>query len=104
VQVDVVDLLPAVAVAVHDEAVAVLGDPGIGRQLAGHGEHAAERQLVIGLHVVDGGDQHVGHDQDMGLGLGLDVAKGGHQLVLIKDVGGDLFADDFADAALVRQV
>ena len=101
-QVDVVDLLPAVAVAVHDEAVAILGNARLAGQLAGDGEHPAQRQLVIRLHVVDGGDQHVGDDQDMGLSLGLDVAKGGHQVVLIKDVGGDLFADDFAENGFLR--
>jgi len=38
----------------------------------------------------------------MGLGLGLDVAKRGHQIVLIKDVGGDLLADDFAENGFLR--
>ena len=101
-QVDVGDLLPAVAVAVHDEAVAIFCDARLGGQLAGHGEHPAKGQFMFGFHVVDGGDQHIGDDQHVGLGLGLDVPESGHQIVLIKDVGGDLFTDDFAENGFLR--
>ncbi len=100
--VDVVDLLPAVAVAVHDEAVAILGNTRVGGEFAGYGEHPAKGQLVLRLHIVDGGDQHIGDDQHVGLGLGLDVPESGHQIVLIKDVGGDLFTDDFAENGFLR--
>ena len=100
--VDVVDLLPAVAVAVHDEAITIFGDARLAGQLAGHGEHPAKSQLMLGFHVVDGGDQGIGDDQNMGLGLGLNIPECGDQIVLIQDVSRDLFTDDFAENGFLR--
>ena len=67
------------------------------REVAGDEEETAEQRGIVVDHVVDGRDRLVGHDQDVRRRRGVDVAKGGHVIVLVDDVTGDLSADDLLE-------
>src|SRR5690606_2902199 len=87
VQVDLVHGLAAVAVAVHDDPVAVLGEPlrpGVG----GRGERqAADDFRPVGGHVVERGEVFLRHEQHVHRRLRCDVAERDDVLVLEHDLG-----------------
>jgi hypothetical protein len=75
---DMVDFLAAVAIAVDDQAIAIVGKTFIAGDFRRDGHHASQRQLMLGGHIVDGRNQNIGNDQNMGWRLRRDVAKSGH--------------------------
>ena len=95
VHVDAEDLLIGVTVAVDGEAVAAFGDPFLGGQLFGDGEHPAEGRFIFGRDIVHGGDFLVGDDEDVGGGNRVDVAEGGDKLILVDNVSGYFTRDNF---------
>jgi molybdopterin-biosynthesis enzyme MoeA-like protein len=95
--VQVIDFLSPVAVAIHQQAIAALGDPFLGGDSARHDKHVADQLLVLWHHIVGGGDELVRHDQDVHWRLRVDVAKGCHLVVLVDDVGRKLTANDLAE-------
>ncbi|MNF07292.1 hypothetical protein D3C80_2074400 [compost metagenome] len=66
---NMIDLLAAMAIAIDNQTVAVFGDAFLLGNPGGRGDHAAQSGLVLNSNVVDGGDQHIGYDQNMGRGL-----------------------------------
>src|SRR5690606_29340070 len=94
VQVQVIDLLPAVRVAVDDQPVAVLGDALLAGQVARHHEHPADQRRVFVSDVVGGGNDLVRDDQDVHRCARVDVAKGGDLFILIEDVRGQFAGRD----------
>lgn len=92
--VQVIDFLSAVLVAVDDEPVAVLGDALVPREVARHGEHVADERLVIVADVVGGRNRLVWHDQDMDRRTRMDVAEGRHAFVPVQDRGRQFARDD----------
>lgn len=93
---DMVDFLAAVAVTVDDQAIAVVGKTFITRNFRRDGHHATQRQLVLRGDVVDGRNQDIGDNQNMGRRLRRNIAKGGNKLILINNIRRDLPANDFA--------
>lgn len=59
---DVVDLLPAVTVAVHDEAITVLRNTFLLRDFRGGGKQTTKRLLVFRRDVIDGRYQYIRDD------------------------------------------
>lgn len=47
VQVEMVDLLPAIAIAIHQQAIAILRDAFLRGEGARHHEHVADQLLII---------------------------------------------------------
>ena len=94
VEVELLDLLPAVRLAVDYQPVAVLGEPFLLCYLSRGGEEAAQSSLVSLAGVSGRGDGMVRHDEHVYGSLRLDVAEGGDELVAVDDVGGELAADD----------
>jgi hypothetical protein len=90
VHVQVVHHLPAMFVAVDDQAEAVLGDAFPPGDIARDDEHVAEGAFVLVADIVDRGDGFVGNDQHVHRGLWTDVAEGGDAVVLVQDGRGDL--------------
>ena len=93
-QVQVVDLLSAMGIAVDDQTVAVLGDAFLARDLGGDHEQVSEQRLVGRRDVVGGRDRLDRHDQHVGRRARVDVAEGDHALVPIDDIGRQFALDD----------
>src|SRR6266700_5717022 len=64
-QVQVVDLLAAVGIAVDDQSVTALGNGMLAREVARDDNHMSEQRLVIVFDVVRRRDDLVWDDQDM---------------------------------------
>ena len=103
-QVKVVDLLPAVVPAVDHDAVAVSGDPFVGGEVRGDPQHPAQHGFVFGRDVRERGNQAIRHDEDVGGCERLDVPEGGHEIILVDDVGGDLAAYDLREDGVFGHV
>jgi len=100
VQVQMVDHLPTIVACVSDQAVARLGDAFLLSDLPGDREQATDDHLVLGHQVIDGSDMFIGHDQHVCRRDGMDVAKGGHQLILVERLAGGIPGDDPAESAV----
>ena len=83
-----------VAVAVDDEAIALLSDAFALRKITRHGKEVPDQRLVVIADIVRGGDALVGNDQNVGRRTRADIAKRSDKLVAINDVGGQLAGDD----------
>ena len=64
--VDMVNFLAAVAVAVDDQPVAIVGEAFIAGNLRRDGHHPAQGQLMIGGDVIYGRNQNVRDNQNVG--------------------------------------
>lgn len=82
---------------IEEELIAV--EVPVSCDVAGHEEHFAHQNLVrlVLLQVLDRLDVFFGHDQDVGLGLGMDILECHHVAVLVEKIGGDFFGDDLAE-------
>ena len=94
---DMVHFLAAVAVAVDDQPIAIVGKTFIAGDLRRDGHHPAQRQLMFSGDVIYGRNQNIRDNQNMGGRLRGDVAKSGHKLILIDNIRRDLPANDFAE-------
>jgi hypothetical protein len=101
VDVEVVDLLAAVRLAVDDEAVPVVQEPFLRGDGAGGREQPAQRRLVVFGDVGGGRDDVVRYEEDVDGGLRVDVAEGGDEVVAVHDVGADLAAHDLEEEGVV---
>ena len=63
---DMIDLLAAVAIAVNDQAIAIVGEPLVAGDFRRYGHHAPQSQLMLCGRIIDGGNQDIGNDQNMG--------------------------------------
>ena len=57
-----VDLLAPVAIAVDDQAIAIVGKPLVAGDFRRNGHHASQGKLMLCGHIVDGGNQDIGND------------------------------------------
>ena len=89
--------LATVPVAVHDDAVAVLGQAFLLR-VRGRGQREAADDFGLSrLQVVERGHVHLGHEQHVHRRLRGDVAEGDEVLVLMDDIGGQFAPDDLVE-------
>lgn len=58
-------------------------------------EEMAEQGLVFGSRFTNARDELLGHDQHMHGGLRLHIVKGDTEVVLVRELRGDLTIDDF---------
>lgn len=65
-------------------------------------EEMAEEFFVVGAGFGEAGDGFLGDDEDVGRGLGIDVAKGEDFGVFKDDVSGDFAGDDFFENVLAH--
>ena len=78
-----VDFLPTVTIAIDDQPITGFGNAFLLSNLLGDGKHTPQCQLIFEGDIVGRRDQVIGHNQDMGRRLGMNVAKGGHQFILL---------------------
>ncbi len=95
--VDMVNFPAAVAVAINDQTVAIVGKTFIAGDLRRDGHHPAQRQLMFGGDVIHGRNQNIPGQSECGWVPAGDVAKSGHKLILIDNIRRDLPANDFAE-------
>lgn len=88
--------LPAVIACIDHRAVAV-GESFFSGDLLSFDQEVAEEGVVLGGGVCEFRDVLFGDDQDVGGRLGGDVPEGEAEIVFVDDVGGDFFAEDFAE-------
>ena len=89
--------LPAVAIAVDYESVAVLSDSFLFRQPGGNDEQVSQCCLILLRGIIYGCDGLIGDNQYMGRGLWADIAKSCHLLVPKDDVSGQFAAYNLAE-------
>lgn len=99
VQMQVKHRLPAVRTRVRDQAIAAFGNVLPGRDLPGGEDHMAHQRLILRLHLVQRPDVSVRGDQDVRRRDGMDIAKGGHELVMIDDACTRFMIYHFAEDA-----
>jgi hypothetical protein len=88
--------LTAIFACVDHDAIAVgesllFGDSFDGEQEVSH------EGVVLGFGIGEFGDRLLGDDEDVDGGLGVEVAEGEGEVVFVDDIGGDFFANDFAE-------
>jgi len=93
------DSLPPVRTGVDDHTVAALVHTILHGELPANDEHVPDQSRIFLGQFVNGGNVFVGHDQDVRRRYGMDVAKGGHLIIAIHDVGRSILRDDFAKHA-----
>lgn len=96
------DHLPAVSIAVNDQPVTVLRDTLVPGQLRRHHEQMAQVGFVTFRYVIHRRYRLVGHDQDMGRGLGVDIPERSDTLVPVYDVRFGFAVYDFAENGFFR--
>lgn len=99
---DVVNLLPAVTIAVHDEAIAIFRDAFLLCDFRRDGKKTPQRLLVFRRDVIDRWHQHVRNNQNVGRGLGRNIAKRSDKLILINNIGRDFTTNNFAENGFLR--
>jgi len=97
VQVDVVNFLTPVGIAVHDEPIAIFGNPFFFCDPGCNGKDSAQERFVLGRDVVGCGNGLVWNDEDVRRRLGMDVSKGRDKIVLKDDLSRDFSSNDFAE-------
>ena len=90
-------LLPTVVIAVDNQTVAAVGNAFLLGDFGGHRKEAAQRHFILSRDIIGGGDQFVGHNQNMGRRLGVDIAERGYQFILVNNIGRNFAPDDFAE-------
>lgn len=93
-QVDVVNGLPPCPVAIHNHPIALFGDALLPGEFGGGQEQLSHQFGMLVLNVIDGPYRLLGNDQDVGWGLGVDVAKSEQFVRFQYDVGRDFAVDD----------
>jgi len=96
----VIHFLSAVAVAVDDEPIAIVGNAFLLRKVARDGKEVADQRLVVIDDVVRGGDELIGHDQNVSRRARADVAKRRDARVAIYDLGGQLACDNALEESI----
>ncbi|KJU86855.1 hypothetical protein MBAV_000950 [Candidatus Magnetobacterium bavaricum] len=81
-QVDVVDALSGLGVAVDDHPKPALIDPPVPGNPPGHLKHVSDECGVLSGHIQDRGDVFPGDDENMHRRLWVEVLKG-HRLVVL---------------------
>ncbi len=100
VDVEVGDGFAAVGAVVHHEAEAVIEVELVG-DFGGDEEEVADEGLVGGGGLGEAGDGFFGDDEDVDGGLGVDVAKGVADIVLINGGAGDFAVNDALEEGFV---
>ena len=93
-QVQVINRLATILVAVDHAAIALFGK-SLRLRVSGRGEdQLADQQGVGFIEVVERGHGFARNEQDMRGRLAVDVAEGKDIVILVDDVGRNLAADD----------
>ncbi len=88
------DGLASIAAVVDDQSEAGLAKPQIPGDFRSLEEQGAEQRSVLGSGLIHARNRLLGNDQNVGGGLGMNVAKRQYRVVLIDDVRRDLAGDD----------
>lgn len=82
----VVYLLTPMPVAVDDQPVPILSNPLLLSQFPGYKQHSPGDLLIVLCQVVSRGNKLVGDNQHVSRRSRVNIAKGGHQVILIQDI------------------
>lgn len=91
------DAFPAISAVVDHEPVAGFGDAEFFRNGSGGEQKVAERGLVGGRGFADAGDKFLRDDEHMHRCLRVDIVDGDAEVVLVRELGGNLAVDDFLE-------
>jgi len=83
VQMQMVDRLPTLAVAIDHQAEAPLRDPDLLRDAVCHQQEVPQQPIISLVRIEDGREVVTGNNQDMDRRLRVDVFEGNGLLVLI---------------------
>jgi hypothetical protein len=97
VDVQVIDLLAAVRIAIDDQPITALGDALLPRQIASHDEHVSNQRLILIGNIVGGGNGFVRDYQYVHGGCGPDVLKGDDAGIAVEHVSRQLTGYDFLE-------
>jgi hypothetical protein len=96
-QMDVKNDLPARLVAVHQSAVAGLGETLASRNLAHGSIHTPHERFIFRLEIIERGDMFPWHDQDVDRRLGIEVAESDYRVVFVHHVRRDVASGNLAE-------
>ena len=99
-QVDVEHRLAGISLAVEHETCAALFEAEVFRDKLCAVEHLAHEFAIFRLHVHDGCDVALRHDQKVYRSLRGDVIEGEHIVVFVDFLGRDFTLDDFAEKTI----
>lgn len=88
VHMNVINLLPAMTVSIHDQAVAVFGNAFLPGKFCRDGDHTAQRLFVLRRDIINRWDQGIRDDQNVRGRLRRNIAKCGNQFILVNDIQG----------------
>ncbi len=99
---DVVDRLPAIGLAVEDEARSLLDASEILGESLGPEDQATDEDAVLGREFHEVRDMPLGNDEEMHRSLRRDIVEGQQVLVLVNLSGGHFAAHDLAEDAVAH--
>jgi len=94
------DRLPSTAARVGHQAITALIDLLLHRQLSGKQVQVTDQVAILSMDLVHRRNMFIGHDQDVNRSLGIVIPKGSQAVVLVEDIGGDIFGNDPAEDAI----
>ncbi len=86
VNVQVIDCLPTLTVAVDHKAEAPIRNPDLSRDPVGHQQEVAQQPIISLIRIKECREVLTGNDQDMDRGLRVNVLKSNRLLVLIHNL------------------
>lgn len=92
-----IDQLAAAPPYIKNQLIPLVNHTLLPGDLLGRQENLAHQSNVLLLEMIDRSDVSFGHDQEMKRGFGIDVLKDNHLSILIDDLCGHLFMNDFTE-------
>ena len=88
------NFLPAILIAIDDEAVAARRNAFLLGYVPCHQQHTPDKFGVRIINIIDRGDSLIRHDEDVNGCQWVYIAKSGDPIVAIDDIGGDFPGND----------
>ena len=99
-----IDALPAVGIAIHQDTVTGFGDSEFPGDLTGGGHQLPQQGGLVGGYVVQRAVVGAGDDQEMGRRLREKVVERDDALILVGNSGGNLSRGDLAENAVHERI
>lgn len=97
---EVIDRLPSIGSAIHDNSVASLGNPQFPRDALDGQPQVSQQSRIFLLELLQGHNGFLGDDQDMDRGLRRHVMKGQADFVFVDNIRRNFLANDFGKDSL----
>lgn len=96
------DRLPTISARIRDHAIAGFSDAAFASHLSGEQEELARQGLIDLLQFGERDNMTLRHDEQVGWGARLDIAKRNRVRGFGNELGSEFAADDLTENAIVR--